>query len=106
MAGMEVEEEQELQAEPPPASGDQEEAATMDPAGELRQPKPLKQEGGATLPVVPGVSNLPGLLSGTRTRVLLWEGDLMTEGPVCGEPNLSQECLDLQEVSNAESCID
>ena len=99
MAGMEVEEEQELQAEPPPASGDQEEAATMDPAGELRQPKPLKQEGGATLPVVQ-VSSLQDLRSGTRTRVLPWEGDLTTVGQVCGEPNLRQvECPDLQEVS-------
>ena len=72
----------------------------MDQAGELLQPRPLKlEEDGATLLVV---SSHLDLLSGTRTRVLLWEGDLTTVGPVCGEPNLSQGCLDLQEVSCTE----
>ena len=117
MAGTEAE--QEEQEEPPPASGDQEEEqqeeqeleeqeveveeATMDQAGEFPRPKPLSQEeegeDGATLPVVL-VSSLPDLRSGTRTRVLPWEGDLTTVGPVCGEPNLSQECPALPEVSN------
>ena len=105
---------EEQQEEPPPASGDQEEEeqqeeqvqeqeeveeATMDQAGEPPRPRPLKQEeDGATLPAVV-LSSLPGLRSGTRTRVLPWEGDLTTVGPVSGEPNLSQECPDLPEVS-------
>ena len=94
MAGTEEEE------EPPPASGDQEEAATMEEAGELHQPRPLKlEEAGATLLVV---SSHPDLHSGTRMRVLPWDEDLTTVGPVCGEPNLSQECRDLQEVSCPE----
>ena len=108
LAGMEEVEEQ------PPASGDQveqeqeqEEIATMDQAGELHQPKPLRQgEDGAMLLAVLVVSSLPDLLSGTRMRVLPWEGDLTTVGPVCGEPNLSQECLDLQEVSCPVSCTE
>ena len=86
---------------PPPASGDQEEAATMEEAGELHQPRPLKlEEAGATLLVVSSSSSShPDLPSGTRMRALPWDEDLTTVGPVCGEPNLSQECLDLQEVS-------
>ena len=118
LAGTEAEREE--QEEPPPASGDQEEEqqeeqegeveeATMDQAGELPRPKPLSQEeegeDGATPPVVL-VSSLPDLRSGARTRVLPWEGDLTTVGPVSGEPNLSQECPDLPEVSKTVSCID
>ena len=112
LAGTEAE--QEEQEEPPPASGDQEGEQeqeeeveeTMDQAGEPPRPRPLKQEeDGATLPAVVA-SSLPGLRSGTRTRVRPWEGDLTTEGPVCGEQNLSQECPDLQEVSNAVSRTD
>ena len=96
LAGTEVVEEEE---EPPPASGDQVEVQqeVVELAGEPLQPRPLKLlEDEATLQVA---SSLPDLHSGTRTRVLPWEGDLTTVGQVCGEPNLRQvECPDLQEV--------
>ena len=102
LAGTEVVEEEE---EPPPASGDQEEVQqeVVELAGEPLQPRPLKLlEDGATLQVA---SSLPDLHSGTRTRVLPWEGDLTTVGPVSGEPNLSQECPDLPEVSNSVTAV-